>query len=155
MTISDTTSRNFLTALFHGNEIVSVQLPTSVPDMENTYAAITTLVITSPFTKGEAEEEQLYKILSACKLQQEKFSICTNDCSWAAIRKYENIRSVLLFGISERQLGITGIFAENQVVQFDDRQWVKTFPLGRLIMDAAAKNMLWQQALKPLFFQVS
>ena len=151
MTISDTVSRGFLIALFRGNEIVSVQLPTSHLHMENIYSSIKTLVITNPFTEGQTEQDQLGKILSACKLQQTEFAICTENCSWSTIRKYENIRSVLLFGVSEKQLNITGIFAENQITEFDNRKWVKTFPLSRLMTDMAAKNTLWQQALKPLF----
>jgi len=151
MTISAVPDRKFLASLFSKDKIVSVQLPTIISGAENIHATIHTLVITNPFQNEQAELEQLNKILSACKLQQGQYMICTQECSWSAFRKYENINSVLLFGITEEKLGITGHFAENQVIKFDNRSWVKTSSLSRLITDAATKNTLWQQALKPLF----
>jgi hypothetical protein len=103
-------------------------------------------------TKNETEElVQLGKILSACKLQQDtyKISFLTND--WAFYRNSENIKEVLLFGISEKELNISTQMPLNQIIKFDNRIWIKTTSISEMSNNQQIKNDLWQNALKPHF----
>jgi len=151
MSISVEGNSDFITTLFHRNEIVSVQLPTISDGTEKLYATIKNLIVTAPYVDTDSEQDQLNKILVACKLQPQDFRIRTGNCSWATIRKFSNIQNILLFGVSEKDLGINCYIPENQIIEFDERRWVRTFAIDRFLTDATAKNTLWQQALKPLY----
>lgn len=110
-----------------------------------------TLILISA-SKNETEElVQLGKILSACKLQQHEYKISylTND--WIFYRTNEDIKEVLLFGISEKELNLSIQIPVNQVIKFDERIWVKTISISEMTNNQQIKNDLWQNALKPYF----
>ena len=144
-------NQGFLTALFGDNEIVSGQLPTIYNGVENITESVKILVLVAPFLDEVAEHGQLNKILAACKLPEGSFVIIKENVAWTSLRPFDQIGTVLLFGVTEHHLGISITLPENQISNFDGRNWVKTQPLSRLLHDGASKNALWQQALKPLF----
>lgn len=86
-------------------------------------------------------------------LQPDDFAIIMGENSWLDFRELENVKHVLLFGISEEDLGLMVKMPWNTVTSFDARSWIKTYAIGNLMSNQQAKNELWQQALKPHFTQ--
>jgi len=110
-----------------------------------------TLVLVSP-PKNEVDEMvQLGKILAACKLQQHEYKIDILTKNWSFYRNSENIKEVLLFGISENELNIDIQIPTNQAIKFDGRIWIKTLSISEMANNQQIKNELWQNALKPHF----
>jgi hypothetical protein len=144
-------NEGFVTSFFGENEIVSGQLPTFFEASNNISNEVKTLILAAPFEQVAAEQEQLNKILAACKFSPGTYLLLQEITPWAAIRNAAQIQNVLLFGITEQQLGISIVLPEHQIIAFDERKWVKTLPVAKLLNDGPAKNALWQNALKPLF----
>jgi hypothetical protein len=110
-----------------------------------------TLVIPAPFINQEEELEQLEKILAACKLQKEDYTIVTLTNDWSYFRHFNTIKEVLLFGMDEQDLNLNIQIPFNQPVNFDNRVWVKTSSVAEMMHSKEIKNALWQSALKPHF----
>jgi hypothetical protein len=95
--------------------------------------------------------EQLEKILAACKLQKEDYTIVTLTNDWSYFRHFNTIKEVLLFGMDEQDLNLNIQIPFNQPVNFDNRVWVKTSSVAEMMHSKEIKNALWQSALKPHF----
>lgn len=109
------------------------------------------LVFIPAYNNREEEEVQLHKILKACTLQPEDYAIIMGQNSWLDFRELPGVKHVLLFGISEEDLGIMIKMPLNTVISFDEKYWVRTYAIANLMSNQHAKNELWQQALKPHF----
>ena len=114
---------------------------------------IKALIFIPAYNNREEEEVQLHKILKACTLQPEDYAIIIGENSWLDFRELPQVKDVLLFGISEADLGIMVKMPLNMVISFDERSWVKTYAITDLMKNQQAKNELWLQALKPHFTQ--
>lgn len=110
-----------------------------------------TLVLISPPVNKTDENQQLGKILSACKLQNNDYMISSLTKDWSFYRNSDSIKEVILFGVDENDLNISIQLKENQLVKFDNRIWIKTVSIHEMMKNQAIKNTLWQQALKPHF----
>src|ERR1700744_1913675 len=140
----------FNNVLFNNNKLIDSRNNIEKNISEELLTFKTLILVANP--KNETEElVQLGKILSACKLQQDsyKISYLTND--WSFYRNHQNIKEVLLFGISEKELNLSIQMPVNQIVKFDDRIWVKTMSISEMANNQQIKNDLWQNALKPYF----
>lgn len=114
------------------------------------------LIVTTPFTQGSGEEQQLTGILTAgCKLQNHQYHVvfvATGDTlAWYQLRQQLQPKVLLLFQVHPKQLGITALFRLTEVNRFDDCLMVPTYPLTAIMQDKALKLLLWNNALKPLF----
>lgn len=116
------------------------------------------LILTSEYTNGSAEEEQLFGILkSGCRLLEHQYNVVQlqpeTNIAWHKIREQLEPRVVLLFNISPAQLGISALLRLNEINSFDNTYWVPTLSLAHLIQDKALKNQFWLNGLKPLFVE--
>lgn len=141
---------NFYDVLFSNNKLIN-----SRNDIEKNISeellTIRTLVLISPPVKEMEEYVQLEKMLGACKLQREDYKVEQVIQDWIVYRNLENIKEILLFGITEKDLNITLQFNDNQINRFDNRIWIKSAPISDMIDNQTIKNNLWQNALKPYF----
>lgn len=113
---------------------------------------IQTLVITNANPNDAATTQQLQKILDACKLSTQNTTIIHDAPAWTTIKnELNNLENILLFGITENELGITGNWIQNRVIQFDNKNWIKTIGVETLQNNNNFKLDLWNNALKTLF----
>lgn len=113
---------------------------------------IQTLVITNANPNDTATTQQLQKILDACKLSTQNTAIIHDAPAWTTIKnELNNLENILLFGITENELGITGNWIQNRVIQFDNKNWIKTIGVETLQNNNNFKLDLWNNALKTLF----
>lgn len=113
---------------------------------------IQTLVITNANPNDAATTQQLQKILDACKLSTQNTAIIHDAPAWTTIKnELNNLENILLFGITENELGITGNWIQNRVIQFDNKNWIKTIGVETLQNNNNFKLDLWNNALKTLF----
>ncbi len=141
-----------LNLLFSNNKIINKD----IFDQKNTILFpenIHTLLVVSTPTLSEEEQNQIEKIMAACKRSPEEYTIIYPESSWLNYRNQASVQEVILFGVSEIKLGIAVFFPENQSCAFDGKIWIKTRSIAELMTDQQAKNTLWQQALKPHFIQ--
>ena len=114
-----------------------------------------TLVISISYEAGSSEEVQLQKILQACKLQQGDYNIVkiaeTAALPWYKLRDALKPKTILLFGVTPQQLGITAMFRLFAPNHFNDCKWVASPSLTELEKQPEAKKQLWQYGLKPVF----
>lgn len=115
----------------------------------------TVLVITRPIDEDSAENEQLAKILAACKLQEEQYNIIQinsdEQLAWHQIKQAAQPAVIILFGIPPSELGISALFRFNNLNNYDKTQWIPTLALDKLEQDTEVKKQLWAGTLKPLF----
>ncbi|WP_162903101.1 hypothetical protein [Taibaiella koreensis] len=137
----------FFNVLFSNNKIINYK-DNSEKNISEELLTIRTLVFCRPLENVPEETEQLEKILIACKLQKEAYKVVQNVHSWSFYRKIENIKEILLFGITEKDLNLNILFTENQINKFDNRIFIKTASLATLLSNQQIKNDLWQNALK-------
>ncbi len=104
---------------------------------------------------NQQEQEQLDKILSACKLSADIYNIVQLDESekraWHQLKEAAHPSVVILFGVHPSTLGISALFRLNWLNNFDSVSWVPTLSLAELEQQPQAKKDLWTNALKPLF----
>src|SRR5690606_15479895 len=105
------------------------------------------LVASSPFTQGSEEEEQLKKMLQACKLTEEDYNIIQfhpeNFMPWHLLRDKLKIKSIILLGISAEQLGVSAQFMPHQISRFNDCNWIVTESPSVLLQRTDIKTHLW------------
>ncbi|WP_157977246.1 hypothetical protein [Taibaiella helva] len=143
----NTKNNNFYNILFSNNKIINHK-DKAEKNISEELLTVRTLVLCRPFERMPEEMEQLEKILIACKLQKEAYKVDQNPNSWSFYRKFENIKEILLFGISEKDLNLNISFTENQINRFDNRVFIKTTSLAGILNSQQIKNDLWQNALK-------
>lgn len=115
-----------------------------------------TLVISTVFTSGSAEENQLLKMLAACKLTPDQYQIVqvSQDeiIAWHQLRENSKATKVLLLGILPAQLGISAMMIPHEVNQFDSVQWMPTFSLNQIATNDALKKHLWVNVFQKVYF---
>jgi hypothetical protein len=115
----------------------------------------TTLVLSTPYQAGSAEEAQLQKILQACALTADSYHIiqveAEQQVSWHRVRDKIKPEFVILFGVMPQQLGIAAMFRLNEPNRFNDCIWVPTLSIQDLEKQSDAKKQLWINGLKPVF----
>lgn len=101
------------------------------------------------------EQEQLDKILSACKLNIDLYNIVHLDAdektAWHQLKETAHPTVVIMFGVHPSSLGISALFRLNGLNNFDGATWIPTLSLAELEQQPQAKKDLWTNALKPLF----
>jgi DNA polymerase III psi subunit len=150
MTMLKSLNKSFLDILFAEKKII-ISKNGNQKNISEQLLTISTLVFVPGYNNQEEEEVQLHKILKACTLQPGDYAIITGENVWLDFRELEQVKNVLLFGTQEDTLGIMVKMPMNIVVSFDNRSWIKTYPISNLMRNQQAKNELWQQALKPHF----
>lgn len=127
-----------------------------LPEQLRSYTPADTLVISTVFAAGSAEEQQLQKMLSACKLDPAQYRIIQLDAgqrmAWHRIRELLQPGKVLLLGINPEQLGISALFVAHEVNNFDQVQWMPTVSLSQLLQDNNLKQHLWANVFRKVYF---
>ncbi len=113
------------------------------------------LILSKKIDELSAEQQQLNKILDACKLLQDKYNIVqlteNERLAWHRLKDIANPSVVILFGVHPSDLGISALFRLNWLNNFDGASWIPTLSLQELEQQPQAKKDLWTNALKPLF----
>ncbi len=113
------------------------------------------VVFTRPIVSGSADELLITKMMTACGLKTEQYSLITiaeNDSlAWHIVKEKTKAKKVLLFGISPRALGISALLPLNQINNFDAAQWLCTTTLSEVESTKGLKQHLWQNVFKPMF----
>ncbi|MFT4062325.1 MAG: hypothetical protein QM642_08215 [Edaphocola sp.] len=138
----------FHNTLFRNSKIIS-DIDAGKLNLSNELLTVRCLVFTKK-NLPDGDKEQLSKIMAACQLSAQDYAVMHNGL-WHQYRNLGQVREVLLFGVEEKQLGLSVNFQPNTPLVFDGRTWIKTFSIEQLSGDKNAKNILWLQALKPYF----
>ena len=113
------------------------------------------LILSRPFPENSAEELQLNKILSACKLTNDVYNIIqlaeNKQTAWHQLKNILQPSVVILFGVHPNDLGISSLFRLNSINNFDNASWIPALSLPEMEQHPQAKKDLWTNALKPLF----
>ena len=113
------------------------------------------LVIVNDFERNSVEEQQLQKMLGACKLADAQYNIVKigneQAAAWHKLNDQLNPAIVFLIGVSPAQLGISAVFQLNRPNHFADKIWLATLSLKELDSNADLKKDLWLGGMKPLF----
>lgn len=150
MSMLNLINERFLDILFSDRKII-VSKNDPQKNISEQLLTVSVLLFIPAYNNREAEEVQLHKILKACALQPEQYAIITGDNTWLDFRELEQVKHVLLFGMSEEALGLGIHLPFNRVTGFDGRSWIKTYAISDVMQNQQVKNDLWQQALKPHF----
>lgn len=143
-------NNNFYDVLFNNNKLIKTS-PSIEKNISEELLTVRTLVlITTPANEME-EYVQLEKMLNACKLTKEDYKVELQTEDWNYYRTFENIKEVLLFGISEKELNIGVQLIGNHINKFDNKVFIKSISIAQLANSQQDKNSLWQNALKPHF----
>jgi hypothetical protein len=114
-----------------------------------------TLVISTVFAPDSAEEQQLQKMLAACKLAPGQYCVLQLEegqrIAWHQLREQVQCTKVLLLGVSPDRLGILALFAVHEVNNFDAVQWMPTAALPELLQDNNLKQHLWTNVLRKVY----
>lgn len=143
-------NNNFYNVLFNGNKLINTKKSPEKNISEGLLTIRTLVLITAPTNEME-EYVQLEKMLTACKLTKEDYKVELQAGDWNYYRTFENIKEVLLFGITEKELNIGVQLIANHINKFDNRIFIKSLSIAQLANSQQDKNSLWQNALKPHF----
>lgn len=118
-------------------------------------AAKDTLVISAAYEAGSAEEQQLLKMLSVCKLNPDAYAVIKlapgAHRAWFRIRPVVQASTVLLLGIHPARLGISALMRPHDINLFDGARFVPTASLAELLNDAALKQHLWTNVFRVIY----
>ncbi|MBS1783586.1 MAG: hypothetical protein JSS78_11005 [Bacteroidetes bacterium] len=113
------------------------------------------LVVSSTFQPDSQEEEQLKKMLSACRLEASTFHIMQlqpeSQISFHQLKDHLQLKSIVLLGVSPVQLGVSAYLMPHQLSRFGNCNWIVTESLRVLLERPEIKTHLWQYGLKPAF----
>lgn len=113
------------------------------------------LVITIPFSPGDTENTQLQKMMTACNLGREQYTVLQLEneqkVSWHHLREKLKPKFILLLGILPEQLGISAMFHRFAPNRFNDCLWIAAPTLSEMEAQPDAKRQLWTEGLKPVF----
>lgn len=114
-----------------------------------------TLIVVAGDNNDSTEEDQLNKIIEACKLNGKEYHVLhisiDKKIAWHHLKEIFKPEVVLLFGVQLHALGISAILHLNTINNFSGVKWVPTLSLTDLQKNSEAKKSLWINALKPLF----
>jgi len=115
----------------------------------------TVLILVSECEKDSVEDQQLLKMLGACKLTDEQYNIIRlqkdQQIAWHRLREKLEPKIVFLIGVMPVQLGISAFFKLNEPNNFGDCTWLPTLSIHELEQFAEVKKQLWISGMKPLF----
>lgn len=115
-----------------------------------------TLVISTPYATGSDAEQQLLRILGACKLAAGDFGIVQvapgQRVAWHLLKARTGAGKVLLLGVPPVHLGINALMTLHEINHFNGVQWMVTATLEEISANAALKQHLWTQMLKKVYF---
>lgn len=118
-------------------------------------AANDTLVISEAFQANSGEEQQLLKMLSACKLSPDDYTVIKlsagENRAWFRLRPVVQPSKVLLLGIHPAQLGISALMRPHDINHFDGVRFVPTASLNELLSNAALKQHLWTNVFREMY----
>ena len=113
------------------------------------------LVATLPLEKDSPEEIQLNKILQACNLTPSDYNIIQfredTQLAWHMIRDVLQVKTIILFGVTPDQLGVSVQLMPYQVSRFNDCNWIPSGPVSQFMENKDIKQHLWAYGLKPVF----
>lgn len=113
------------------------------------------LILSKKIDEQSAEQQQLNKILDACKLAEDKYNVVqfteNERLAWHRLKDTASPSVIILFGVHPSLLGISALFRLNALNNFDGASWIPTLSLQELEQQPQAKKDLWTNALKPLF----
>jgi hypothetical protein len=113
------------------------------------------LVLSLALPKESAEETQLMKLLQACQLQEQDYNLLflqdDTRIAWHQLKDRLQVKTVVLFGVSPEQLGVSVQFMPYQVSRFNDCSWIPAGPVNQFMDNKDIKNHLWTYGLKPVF----
>ena len=116
-----------------------------------------TLVLSTVFAPGSAEENQLHKMLGACKITPADYNVVqfqtTQQLPWHQLKELLKPTKVLLLGLMPAQLGISALFIPHEVNRFNEVVWMPTFGLDNLLTNTALKQHLWANVFQKVYFQ--
>lgn len=116
-----------------------------------------TLLISTTISENSAEYDQIVKMMTACKLDNEQYNILQlkpeDKHSWHFIRDWYNPKYVILFGILPIQISIHTLMILNDENSFDSTLWLPTVDLKTLLTDAQTKQQIWTKVLKKWFIK--
>jgi hypothetical protein len=114
-----------------------------------------TLVVSTPYATGSAEEMQLQKMMQACKLADTDYNVLQLEegkpIAWHALRDGLKPAYILLLGITPQQIGISAMFSLYYPNRFNDCVFIPGLSLQESEKQAEAKKQLWLNGLKPVF----
>ena len=113
------------------------------------------LILVADCEANSPGDQQLLKMLEACKLNIEQYTIVRLDSeqkiAWHQLREKINPKIIFLIGVAPSQLGISALFKLNEQNNFNDRIWLPTVSLSELEKNQDVKKQLWISGMKPLF----
>lgn len=116
---------------------------------------VNTLVITTTYETGSAEDIQLQKMMLACKFSTADYHIIQIpeglNVAWHKIKAALQPKNVILLGVLPQQLGITILLRLFSANKFDGCIWIPGLSLADMEKQPDAKKELWVNGLKPIF----
>jgi hypothetical protein len=113
------------------------------------------LVLVTSYEKGGVEETQLLKMIDACKLTPDQYTIVQleqeQQIAWHQLAARLNPEIVFLIGIKPIQLGISALFCLNEPNRFNDKVWLPTLSIRELEQHKEVKKQLWVNGINPVF----
>ena len=136
----------FLNTLFINKKIIMPSFKNKTPPDDLMPDIRTLLILNGP----ETEENKAFatKIMAACQLRPEQYKMAAPGMNF---RNAKQIREIILFGVSEKELGLNVRFPKNKAITFQYKIWIKTDELKAIMNNQSLKNEFWKNALKPCF----
>jgi hypothetical protein len=144
------TNSKFYDVLFNHNKIIKPRY--QQPETILAVPVSKRVLIFLDEEKNREKEEQTGKIMSACGLVENDYQI-SMPIAWKHIRAQGPVREIILFGITEEDLGLNIRFPQNRSIYFDGKTWIKTLGIFEIMANKDFKNDLWKNALKPHFIK--
>lgn len=113
------------------------------------------LVLSTPFAANSEDDNQLAKMMQACKLLPDDYKViqvdANNTLSWHILRDKLGIKTIILLGLQPQDIGVSVQLMPHQVSRFNSCNWIVTASLPELRVHAEIKGHLWNYGLKPVF----
>jgi hypothetical protein len=126
-----------------------IKLPATINEQAKT------LVLSTYFAAGGAEDAQLKKMMQACQLSEADYNVVQAEegkvLPWHSLRTTLDPVHVILLGITPNQLGIAAIFNFFYPTRFNDCIFIAAPSLQDVEKQPEAKKQLWINGLKPVF----
>lgn len=111
------------------------------------------ILLITPSPPGESENTFLDKLLTACQVSPEeakKLNMLEHAPDYVAVIETSTPPVILLFGVGAAEIGLPLEFPAYQLQQHHGKTFLASDPLSRLMVDPAAKKLLWA-CLKKIF----
>jgi len=119
--------------------------------LSDIFDTVRTVFVMKQHENTEHHKAVIHSIAKACKLQEQEYVIVTDAYSWKDFRAFEQIKEVILMGVSESDFNILIKLPVHYAYSFDNRNWIKTADVGTLNTDMDIKTVFWKEVLKPYF----